>query len=81
MFPVQHFLVGTPPHIFTMQLAWQSNNEKSSEINSAMTALSQVNNLPVSFLNNLQFSSVPCLFKTSDRWPVKHGGSAGDIHA
>ena len=72
MFPVQHCLVGTPPHIFTMQLAWQSNSEKSSEINSAMTALSQVNNLPVSFLNNLQSSSVPCLFNTSDHWPVKH---------
>lgn len=43
MYPVQHYLVGTPPHVFTMQLAWQSNNEKGSEIKLAMEALSQVN--------------------------------------
>ena len=43
MYPVQHYLVGMPPHVFTMQLAWQSNNETGTAIKSAMEALSQVN--------------------------------------
>ena len=46
MYPVQHYLVGTPPRVFTMQLAWQSNSEKGSDIKLAMEALSQVNSFP-----------------------------------
>ena len=46
MYPVQHYLVGTSPHVFTMQLAWQSTNEKGPDIKLAMEALSQVNRFP-----------------------------------
>ena len=46
MYPVQHYLIGTPPHVFTMQLAWQSTNEKGSEIKLAMEAMSQVTSFP-----------------------------------
>ena len=65
MYPVQHYLIGTPPHVFTMQLAWQSNNEKGSEIKLAMEALSQVNTYPQRASEQSAKSFVPCLHKTA----------------
>ena len=39
---VQHILLSTPPRVFTMQLAWQSNNESANEIRQAMDGMTQV---------------------------------------
>ena len=44
---VQHHLEGSVPHVFTMQLAWQSNNEKGDDIRQTMNGITEVCTHPV----------------------------------
>lgn len=54
---VQHILLSPPPRIFTIQLAWQSNNEKGTDIKQAMEGLTEV-----SFVEQLHTSFVAFMF-------------------
>ena len=39
---VQHCLVSQPPKVFTMQLAWQTDNESKQDIKAAMLGIREV---------------------------------------
>ncbi len=39
---MQHCLVSHPPNVFTMQLAWQTDNESKQDIKAAMMGLREV---------------------------------------
>ncbi len=39
---VQHCLVSQPPKVFTMQLAWQTDNESKQHIKAAMLGIREV---------------------------------------
>lgn len=39
---MQHILQSNPPRVFTMQLAWQTNNEASEDITQAMNGMTEV---------------------------------------
>lgn len=46
MSSIQHLLEGTPPRVFTMQLAWESHAESADAIRDTLAAVQEVQHLP-----------------------------------
>lgn len=43
---ILHFLQGTPPRVFTMQLAWESQRESGEAISDTLSAIQEVAGQP-----------------------------------